>query len=125
MDPRSPEIVLLSARVETAELARLVAQHFGDMVKLVVDVDRGIVALGGQLHADAEKLLLDAGSAQASLWGANYYPGRGAERCLEYTSLINIRPAEGNPSMEIEDLARRARVRELAFALVGTGEKLP
>ena len=125
MDPRSPEIVLLTARVDPAELARLVTQHFGDMVKLFADVDRGIVALGGQLHADAEKLLLDAGSAQASLWGANDYPGRGAERCLEYTSLINIRLAQGNPSMEIEDAVRRERVRELTFGLVGRGETLP
>jgi hypothetical protein len=59
------------------------------------------------------------------LWGANYYPGRGREDSIEYTSLINIRPAAGNRSMEIQDPALRERVRTLTWALVGEGEPLP
>jgi hypothetical protein len=81
--------------------------------------------VGGELHADAEALLLETGSEQADLWGANYYPGRGEEECLEYTALINIRPAQGNRSMEVEAPEARARIRELAFALIGHGEPLP
>ena len=72
-------------------------------MKYVVDVERGVLGLGGEMHADAEQLLLEDGSRQADLWGANYYPGRGREGCIEYTSLINIRPAAGNRSMEIQD----------------------
>ena len=82
---------------------------------------RGCV--GGELHADAEQLLLADGSRQADLWGANYYPGRGEEECVEYTALINIRPAEGNRSMEIADESLRAKVREITFELVGCGEE--
>lgn len=120
-----PDIVLLSSRIESSELARLVATFFQDMVKFVVDVHLGTAAVGGELHADAEALLLEHGSRQADLWGANYYPGRGREDCLEYTSLINIRPAQGNLGMEVQNPAVRARIQGIAFRLIGEGEPLP
>jgi hypothetical protein len=122
----APEIVILrSDRIEPAELRRLVNLFFEDMVKYVVDVERGVAAVGGEMHADAEQALLEDGSRQADLWGANYYPGRGREECVEYTALINIRPAQGNRSMEIQDPALRERVRQLTLALIGEGEALP
>ena len=124
MEPESHTIVVLRRRIERPELARLVAAHFGDMVKLVVDVRRLVVAVGGELHADAEQLLLEQGSRQADLWGANYYPGRGQEDCIEYTALINIRPSQGNPSMEIQDAQTRQSIREIVGRLVGDGEEL-
>jgi hypothetical protein len=94
------------------------------MVKYVVDVERAVAAVGGELHADEEALLLEHGSRQEDLWGANYYPGREPEDCIEYTSLINIRPAQGNRGMFIEDELLRERVREVTFALIGRGEPL-
>jgi hypothetical protein len=120
-----PGIVVVSRRIDAAELKRLVGLYFEDMVKYVVDVERRVAAVGGELHADAEVLLLEQGSRQADLWGANYSPGRGRDRCIEFTALINIRPTQGNRSMEIEDAATRERVREITFALVGEGEALP
>lgn len=119
-----PDIVLIDRKLDRLELARLVGAYFEDMVKYVVDVERRVAAVGGELHADAEKLLLEEGSRQADLWGANYYPGRGAEECIEYTSLINIRPSQGNRSMLIEDGGIKERVREITFALIGEGEPL-
>ena len=94
------------------------------MVKLVVDVRRGVVAIGGELHADAEALLLEQGSRQEDLWGANYFPGLGPERSIEFTALINIRPARGNRSMEIQSQEARDGVRRLVTAIVGEGEAL-
>ena len=119
-----PDILIVHSRIDPAELRRLVDQYFGDMVKLVVDVRRRVVAIGGELHADAEVLLLEDGSAQADLWGANYYPGLGPSRSLEFTALINIRPAQGNRSMEIQDAAVRDAVRGIVHGLVGTGDPL-
>ena len=118
-------VVVKSAPIDQGELRRLVDLFFEDMVKYVVDVERGVAAVGGEMHADAEQALLEDGSRQADLWGANYYPGRGREECIEYTSLINIRPAQGNRSMAIQDPAVRERVRELTWALIGEGEALP
>lgn len=122
---QSAAIVLAQTPLERAELKRLVAAHFEDMVKYVVDVARGIAAVGGDLHSDEEALLLEHGSRQEDLWGANYYPGKGPDECIEFTSLINIRPAQGNPGMLIGDEGVRARVREITFALIGRGEPLP
>lgn len=94
------------------------------MVKFVVDVERGVIAVGGDLHADAEDILLQSGSRQQDLWGANDYPGRGRDGCVEFTSLINISPARGNRSMEINDPALRERIRALTFRLIGAGADL-
>jgi len=127
MEENAPDIVIVIVehRLEPIELARLVQLHFEDMVKYVVDIERRIAAVGGELHADAEQLLLESGSRQSDLWGANYYPGRGPDECIEYTSLINIRPAQANRGMLIMDPLIRDRVREITFALIGEGEPLP
>jgi hypothetical protein len=124
MDPERPAIVVVERRIERSELARLVGAFFGDMVKIVVDVRREVAAVGGELHADAEQILLEQGSRQADLWGANYYPGRGSEGCLEYTALINIRPSQANPSMEIHAAETRTSVRRIVGRLIGDGEEL-
>lgn len=117
------DILVLHEPIAPGELARLARETFVDMVKYVADVERGVIAIGGQLHADAEHVLLEDGSRADDLWGANYLPGRGREDCIEYTSLINIRPARGNPGMEVEDPAIRERIRELTALLIGTGEE--
>lgn len=119
-----PEIVIVHRRIDPSELARLTRLFFETMVKYVVDIELRVAAVGGELHADAEQLLLAAGSRQANLWGANYYPGKGREECIEYTSLINIRPAQGNRSMLIADPTIREQVREITFDLIGEGEPL-
>ena len=124
MAEQEPGIVVVSRRIEPKVLARLVDQFFEDMVKYVVDIERRVAAVGGELHADAEEVLLEDGSRQKDLWGANYYPGRGAEDCIEYTSLINIRPSQGNRSMVVEDEGTRDQVRDLTFFLIGRGEPL-
>ena len=118
-------IVVVQQRLASAELARLVGHPFKDMVKFVVDVDRKIAAVGGELHADAEEVLLENGSSQAGLWGGNYFPGRGESDCIVFTSMINIRPAAGNRALEVQDPALRQRIRAIVFALIGRGESLP
>jgi hypothetical protein len=120
-----PDIIVLTEPIESDRLSVLVTRFFTDMVKLVADVERSRIAVGGELHADAEAILLEGGSRQQDLWGASYYPGRGTDGCIEYTALINIRPSAGNRSMEIEDPAARKRVRDLVYRLIGTGEPLP
>lgn len=124
MNPSPPAVVVLDRAIEASELARLVKAHFEDMVKYVVDVERRILAVGGEMHSDAEQALLEHGSRQTDLWGANYYPGRGREGCIEHTSLINIRPSAGNRGMELQDPALREKVRAITFALLGQGEPL-
>ena len=119
-----PGNVVVASRIEPAELARLAKRFFGDMVKIVVDIRRNIAAVGGELHADAEQLLIEGGSRQEDLWGANYYPGVGPAQCVETTALINIRPSQGNNGMDIEDEEIREAVSRVIFSLVGRGEAI-
>ncbi|MFQ5791792.1 MAG: DUF5674 family protein [Acidobacteriota bacterium] len=124
MTQELPGILILNQKIAPTELARLVQLYFEDMVKYVVDVRQRLIAIGGELHADAEQLLLDRGSRQQDLWGANYYPGRGRDGCIEFTALMNIRPSQGNRSMEIEDEQLRKKVKDVTFELIGEGEEL-
>jgi hypothetical protein len=121
----SPPPLVLDQRIDPAALADRVRWFFGDRVKFVADVARGRIALGADMHADLVPFLTDTGSDPEQLWGASYYPGRGTERCLEFSSQLNARPSRGNPGTEIVDERVRARVRDLAFALIGTGDPLP
>ncbi len=122
MAEEAADILLISSRIDPAQLRRLVGAYFADMVKYVVDVRRRVIGIGGELHADAEHLLLEDGSRQQDLWGANYYPGEDPEGCIEYTALINIRPAQDNRSMEVADESTRRAIREITFELIGQGE---
>jgi hypothetical protein len=75
---------------------RVLAEHrFGDMVKAVVDLRRGLIVLDADMHADEEAELLASGSAQQDLWGINLYPGAVGEDWLESDSMINLRPSFG------------------------------
>ncbi|NQV13718.1 MAG: hypothetical protein HQ530_05465 [Parcubacteria group bacterium] len=94
------------------------ADIFGDMIKVVVDIDQKIMAIGGEMHADSEAILLTAGSQQENLWGANIYPEKTKADRLEYTSLINIRPAAGNRSMEIQDEGVKEKVESIVSKLI-------
>lgn len=81
------------------------------MVKAVVDIKRELVAVDAGLHADLEELLLEDGSAQDDLWGINFYPED--EEFIEFDSLINIRPRQGNRSRGVEDENTRQKIIEV------------
>lgn len=90
---------------------------FRDMIKIVVDIEREIIGFGGVLHADAEALLLQDGSKQENLWGANIFPSKTGDEHIEYTSLINIRPRQ-NRSQEIQDEEIRKKIAEIINKLI-------
>ena len=99
-------------------LADLTAEIFNSFVKIVVDVDQGTLAVGGEMHADAEQLLLEHGSKQYNLWGANFHPYEPKNSRLEFTSFINIRPRDGNTSMVVENKTIQDRIKELCSSLL-------
>ncbi|NEQ36411.1 MAG: hypothetical protein F6K40_09050 [Okeania sp. SIO3I5] len=85
-------------------------------IKLAVDIEKGILAAGGELHADCEAVLLENGSRQVDIWGADWYP---LTQEVGYESLINIRPRQNNRSMEIQDPVIRTRVAQIVEQLLG------
>ena len=112
------EIRIVRDPITLNELRSLAREQFGDMVKAVVDVQRGIMAIGGELHADEETTLLDDGSRQSDLWGINLYPdAAGADR-VEFDSMINVRPAQGNRSRSVQDGGLRDLIRDVVKRLV-------
>jgi len=95
------------------ELKTMAAAIFGDMVKAVVDVDRELLAVDADLHADLEALLMQDGSKQGSLWGINLYPEAQTEEFIEYDSMINMRPSGNNRSRGVDDAGIRARIVDI------------
>src|SRR5215469_10460940 len=96
----------------------MAAQGFGDMVKAVVDIRRAVIAVGGELHSDEEAALLDDGSQQSDLWGINLYPAELMNDWIEFDSMINVRPAQGNRSRSVDDGGLRAEITRIVCALV-------
>ena len=111
-------IEILRQPTTRARLSALAETQFGDMVKAVVDVERGVMAIGGELHSDEEAQLIEDGSAQQHLWGINLYPAEAGDGWIEYDAMINVRPSQGNRSRNVEDGALQDRIRAIVTALV-------
>lgn len=107
---------IIDKKISRAELAQ---ESYGDIIKAVVDVEKRIMAIGGELHADEESLLLDEGSIQTDLWGINFHPNNPSEELVEFDSMINIRPRQGNRSRGVEDEATREKIIEIVNNLIG------
>ena len=115
-DPTPLRIV--RQKIARSDLSTIASAQFGDMVKAVIDVARGVMAIGGELHSDEESELLDDGSQQADLWGINLYPAEAGEAWLEFDSMINVRPSQGNASRDVLNEELRAKIRALVASLV-------
>jgi len=84
------------------------------LVKGVVDVLLRKLVLDADLHSDEELFLLEQGSKQENLWGINLWPEHyGTDDFIEYDSMINIRPAQGNRSRGVEDKETRRLIVEI------------
>ena len=104
---------IVTDTIAIGEIKEMAAKMFGDMVKAVVDVERGIIALDAELHSDLEALLLDNGSKQKNLWGINIYSEQNQDEFVEFDSMINLRPSQGNKSRRVEDKALRSKIIEI------------
>lgn len=111
-------VEILRSATNRAGLASLAEVQFGDVVKAVVDVRRRVMAIGGELHSDEEAALLEDGSSQEDVWGINLYPAEQGEAWIEFDSMINVRPSQGNRSRNVEDERLRAVIRDIVGALV-------
>lgn len=101
-----------AASVQVTEMLK----EYETMIKIVVDIRRHALAGGGEMHSDCESVLLEDGSEQDDLWGANWYP---AEQKVVFESLINIRPRLGNRSILIQSEDIRRQVESVAVEVLG------
>jgi hypothetical protein len=104
--------------ITLGELRAMASHRFGDLVKAVVDVEKEVMAVDGELHADEEALLLEQGSKQTDLWGINIYPELKGNERIEFDSIINIRPSQGNRSRGVDDPVIKKKIRQIVQGLI-------
>lgn len=104
---------LISEPISKENILQNYNTFFKTMVKAVVDIEKEIIAIDAELHADLEQLLLENGSDQKDLWGINLYLKQKKMDWIEYTALINIRPAQNNRDMEIQDKNIKNQIDEI------------
>lgn len=110
---------LVDQKISNDELKEMSVKMFDGLVKAVVDVEKEIMVVDAELHADQEEYLLQLGSTQSNLWGINIYPAEvGKENWIEFDSMINLRPSQGNRSRDIVNPLIKEKVRALVDKLV-------
>lgn len=112
-------IIVIEESVQKSELAEHANKQFPTykLVKAVVDIERKIMAIGGGMHSDEEIILLQSGSKQGNLWGINIYPFN-EEDFIEYDSMINLRPSQGNYSRGVDNPKIRDEIAKIVKKLV-------
>lgn len=112
-------MLIVRDSIAISSLQTMAAAMFGNLVKAVVDIDQELMALDGEMHADEEALLLGEGSQQRSLWGINLYPAQfGTARFIEFDSMINIRPKQGNRTRSVDGAQARTTITAIVARLV-------
>lgn len=106
-------ITIIEETILIAELEDIAKEYYAPMIKGVVDIERAIVAFGGEYHIDANQKLIEHGSEQKNIWGFNVHLDRPRDRWIEYISLINIRPHANNLDMEVQDPEIRAQMKAI------------
>lgn len=109
---------IITTTLAINELQEMAANSFGSLVKAVVDTDRELLAVDAELHSDLEALLLDDGSKQISLWGINLYPQAKSDEFVEFDSVINIRPSQGNRSRGVQDEQLRKKISQIVAKMI-------
>lgn len=109
---------IISSQISPGELVQMAKEGFGNMVKAVVDIEKDLMAVDAEMHADEEALLIGEGSQQQNLWGINIYPELKGEERIEFDSMINLRPAQNNRSRGVESAEIRGKIITLVNKLV-------
>lgn len=112
------KIVTKSESISRKELAGIARNQYGSLVKAVIDVEKNIIAIGGELHSDEEALLLERGSKQENLWGINLYPEKTGDDFTEFDSMINLRLWQGNRTRGVDDPTIQKKVRDIVAKLI-------
>lgn len=105
-------------KIKISELKKMAESIYGNLVKAVVDVDKEIMAVDAAMHADQETALIEKGSKQDNLWGINIYPQKSGDKMVEFDSMINLRPSQGNRSRGVDDLKIRSKIINIVNKLI-------
>jgi len=109
---------LVTQKITIPELAEMSKKMFGNLVKAVVDIEKKIMVVDADLHADEEAFLLENGSQQKDLWGINLYPEIQDENWIEFDSMINLRPSQNNRTRSVDDPKIQEQIIKIVNELV-------
>lgn len=109
---------IVKDKITISELKEMSEKMFGELVKAVVDVEKEIMAVDAPMHADQEAFLIQKGSEQNDLWGINLYPEKTGKDFIEFDSMINIRPSQGNRSRGVDDKKIQKEIIKIVNKLV-------
>ena len=109
---------IITDKILMSRLKEMAEKMFGNLVKAVVDIEKQIMAVDGELHADEQALLIDNGSDWQNLWGINIYPEKSGEDFVEFDSVINIRPTQNNKSRGVDDKGIQRKIIEIVNNLL-------
>lgn len=113
------EIKILKNPIKKEELKKIAEDGFGDMVKAVVDIKKGVMAIGGEFHSEEEALLIEqAGAEREHTWGINLYPDKAGDDFIEFDSMVNTKPAFGNRSRKVESAAVQKEIRNIIANMI-------
>lgn len=113
------EIKIAKEAISKKEVADMAEEQFGDLIKAVVDVEQGIMAIGGELHADEEVILMEKeGSKREYTWGINLYPKITNDEWIEFDSMINLKPSYGNRTMGVDNPETQKKIRDIVEKLI-------
>ncbi len=112
-------MIIVRKSISLDELQKMSENMYGSLVKAVVDIEQEIMAVDAELHADEEALLLDQGSKQEHLWDINIYSDNlGNENFIEFDSMINLRPSQGNRSRTVENKQIKEKIISIVKKLI-------
>ena len=108
------ETKIVTDTINVAELKELAREFYGDVIKAVVDVNQEVVGVGGEFHSEIEKVLIEeCGSKREDTWGINLLLVKTGDDFIEFDSMINLKPAHGNRTRNVENEEVRQKIRTI------------
>ena len=110
---------IVKDKIKISELIEMSEKMFGGLVKAMVDIEKQIMAVDGELHADLLEFLIEKeNSSPKDVWGVNLYPDKFGEDFIEFDSVMNLKPSLGNKTRGIENEELRKKVKSIVNNLV-------
>jgi len=110
---------IVKDQLPISELQEMAKNMHGDFVKVIIDIEKEIMAIDAPMHSDLlEFLIKEENSEPKNLWGINIHPDKKDNDFIEFDSMMNFKPGFGNRTMGIESEEIRNKIIDIINKLV-------